>query len=65
MQEATSNMMREGGDSGVGALQKVTMGYNMARLQEATGDLNAARAGYMVQSIAVHVVRCCFFCNCA
>eukprot|EP00877_Chromochloris_zofingiensis_P002087 jgi/Chrzof1/1187/Cz01g43270.t1 len=47
MQEATANMMRNGsGSSGVSALHKVTMGYNMARLQEATGDLKSASAGY-------------------
>lgn len=46
MQEATANMMRNGsGSSGVSALHKVTMGYNMARLQEATGDLKSASAG--------------------
>lgn len=46
LREATSTMQRDG----TSALHKVTMGYNMARLQEETGDTKAASQAYKVGS---------------
>jgi hypothetical protein len=44
---------------GTSALHKVTMGYNMARLQEETGDIKAACQAYKVgkQAHPVHSLR--------
>ncbi|KAF8067234.1 ctr9 [Scenedesmus sp. PABB004] len=43
MGEAAAAMM---GDASTSAMQKVTLGYNMARLKEATGDLKSAGDTY-------------------
>lgn len=45
MEEAMSNMVA-GEDGSISALHKVSMGYNLARLQEACSDLRSARQGY-------------------
>jgi hypothetical protein len=46
LREAISTMQRDG----TSALHKVTMGYNLARLQEETGDIKAASQAYKVGS---------------
>lgn len=65
LHEASFNMMLpepEGG--GLSPLQKVTMGYNLARLQEASGYLKEAAAGYKVRFGSMHSGSCPEFLHC-